>query len=430
MHVNAIPEALDFEEQFLFRRLVEHMNEGVWIVDNDHRTLYVNPKFCSMMGCDCEDVVGVLAYDLFDEASRHRVRRIDKTERSQGISSSYEATIVTKRGERIPALISGAPLSEGRTLGIITDLRELKKREERERLLNFAMSYASDGMIVVNRSGNIEFWNKGAKTIFGYSKEEVIGAKLSVIFDEADVESVLGPAEIRYRLEFSAKHKNAQRVTVSTTVNPLPETNLTESGPISLLIVRDITAERKFEEELALKYQKMREAYNKLGVVRRQLDYVFELAEMCQQFEYRKPVADYVVNSMIMLTRSDACILRCYNEKTGILEMISSFGVNEKWRSKASIPLKNGLVEKAFEQGAPLKVVDLTKEPRYGSLHMARAHNFSSLLVIPLIFQTKLIGSMSLYVTPEKKLEIFENEFIEQYARMLSVMLAHLRPDA
>jgi len=111
------------DNDLLFRRLVEHMNEAVWVIDRDQKTLYVNPQFCRLMGFSFDEILGVNAYDFLDEVSKKWVMRIDEVERSRGISSTYEVVLISKSGEQIPVLISGAPLSEGKTIAIITDLR-------------------------------------------------------------------------------------------------------------------------------------------------------------------------------------------------------------------------------------------------------------------------------------------------------------------
>ena len=42
----------------LYRRLVDHMNEAVWMGDKYERTMYVNPKFCELMGYTLDEVIG------------------------------------------------------------------------------------------------------------------------------------------------------------------------------------------------------------------------------------------------------------------------------------------------------------------------------------------------------------------------------------
>ena len=123
-------------------------------------------------------------------------------------------------------------------------------------------------------------------------------------------------------------------------------------------------------------------------------------------------------------TTTGRCVLRLYNEKKDTLELVSSFGLASDWQGKSSIKYKNSLIEKAFNLGSPLKIIDITAEPKYQSKRLAKKNNLCSLLLIPLIFESKLVGSISIYASPEKKLEIFENEFIEKYAKLIEIVAA------
>ncbi|PIR52502.1 hypothetical protein COU76_06085, partial [Candidatus Peregrinibacteria bacterium CG10_big_fil_rev_8_21_14_0_10_49_10] len=406
----------------IYRRLVEHMNEAVWMGDANELTVYANPKFCEVMEMTLEEMLSRPSYDFWDEESKKRVQQVNEGERKKGVSSSYEGTLVSKTGKRIPVLLSGTPLADGGTIGIMTDLSELKKKEEKERVLSSAIVYGTDAVCTVDGTGKIQSWNKGAKTIFGYSESEVQGKTLACIFAKGDYEPLLQETNVQYNIELTGIHKHKQDVIVSMTVCPIVPVE--RHRPTAFMfIARDITAQRKFEEELMLKYEKIRDAYNKFGVTRRQMDYVFDLTLLCASTHDNKALADFVVNSVVMLSRADACTLRLYNEKHETLTLLSSFGVTRDWMGKATVKYKGSLVEKAFEQGAPLKVIDIMKEPRYSSPHLAKKHNFCSSLVIPLTFHSKLVGSLSLYVTPEKKLELFENDFIEKYAMLVGIVL-------
>jgi PAS domain S-box-containing protein len=417
------------KHESLYRTLVEHMNEAVWMGDKHERTIYANPKFCELMEYSLQEMLGKESYEFWDKESSKRVRRVNLTDRRQGTASSYEGTLVSKTGNRIPVLLSGTPLPEGGTIGIMTDLRELKKKEEKERVLSSAIMYGMDAVIEVDSDGKIRSWNRGAKTIFGYSTKEMENCSLDTIFSPADRKDIMRVLTVRYNIQFHGMHKNKQPVTVSVTISPI--IHMKGTAPSSfLLIVRDMTAQRKFEEELMVKYQKMREAYNRFGIIRRQTDYIFDFVSLSSQQKDRRVLADYIVNSVIMLSRADGCVLRFYNKRYHTLELASFFGVGEDWRGKAHIHLKGSLVEKAFKSGMPLKIVDLTKEPGYSSTYLAKKHNFCSSLILPLVFRSEIIGSLSLYVTPEKKLELFENDFIEQYALLIGCILASSAPAA
>lgn len=412
-------------KESMYQRLVEHMNEAVWVGDKDECTVYANPKFCEVMGYTLDEMMGRKSYDFWTKESANKVKNVNLSKRKKGMSSSYEGELLTKDGETVPVLLSGTPLPGGGTTGIMTDLRELKKKEEKERILNKAIQYSTDAVIVFNKKGKIKSWNKGAKIVFGYKKDEIVGSRLDKVFLREDVKSMLNHSEVMYNFELKGKHKNKKEITTSVTLSPIFAEDDRKTVLSYLLIARDITNQVKFEEDLALKYKKMTEAFNKFGVIRRQMDYVFELLDVFKESTDKKNVADFVVSSIIMLTRVDACVLRLYNKKKDSLDLVSCFGLASDWEGKSSIKYDNSLAEKAFEQGSSLKIIDITKEPKYQSKYLANKNSLCSLLLIPLSFGSDLIGSLSLYVTLDKKLEIFENEFIEKYANLIAVILSH-----
>lgn len=403
-------------------KLIDHMNEAVWVGDENERTVYANPKFCDLLGYKLKDIIGEESYIFWDEESAEKVRSVNTTKRKKGISSSYEGSLLTKKGKKVPVLLSGTPLPDGGTIGIITDLTELKKKETQAEIMSKAISFATDAIITFDKKGKILSWNNGAKIVFGHKEEKIVGKKLKKIFNADEVDSILNHLEVLHNFELNGIHQNKSQVLVSATLTPI----FRNDGRLNfyMLIARDITSQSKFEEEISLKYKKMKEAYNKFGTIRRQMDYVFDLLEMCKEYHDKQTVFDFIVSSIIMLARVDACVLRIYNKDKNSLEMVSSFGVANDWHGKSSIKYRNSLTEKAVIAGNPLKIIDITKEPKYQSKYLAKKNNLYSLLLIPLRFKSEPVGSLSLYAAPEKKLEIFENDFIEKYASLVEVVVA------
>lgn len=410
------------KSESLFKKLIENMNEAVWMGDAAEKTVYANPKFCQMLGFRLEEILGKESFYFWDKETAKRVRWINVHHRMKGMSSSYEGNLLTKSEKKIPVLVSGTPLPDGGTYGIITDLSELKEKEQARRVLSSAVEYATDAIVIFDNTGKVISWNKGAKIIFGYKKDEIIGQALDRIFPKEGLVTLLEHSRILYNVELRGIHKNRHPVSISATLTPIVSEDK-KSITFCLLIARDITTQKKFEEELAIKYQKMKEAYNKFGVIRRQMDYVFEILELCDGNHDEKGIADYIVSSLIMLTRADACVLRLYNPRRNTLDYLSSFGVGIEWQGKANIPLDGSLGEQAFQNHQSIKIIDVAREPRYRSASLAKKNKLCSLLLIPLQFQSKPIGTLSLYTRPEKKLEIFENEFIEKYAKLIEIIL-------
>jgi PAS domain S-box-containing protein len=286
-------------------------------------------------------------------------------------------------------------------------------------LLNLAIEYANDAIMVFSDEGEIRFWNKGAKIIFGYKPEEIIGQNLEKLFKSDDAVSMLEHSEVLYNSVLHAKHQANHQIIVSATLTPV-NTDKT----FFLLICRDITNQHRFEEELTLKYQKLKEAYNEFGILRRQTDYIFDLLTLCEDEKDEQTIGDYIVTSVIMLTQADACNLRKYNKRKNSMDLVSSFGVTNDWQGNASIKFPGSLAEKAFKQNTPLRILDVLSEPLYQSKSLAQKHNLSSLLEIPLVFRNQPVGTLALYLRANKKLEIFENDFIEKYAKLISLIMA------
>ncbi len=405
-------------------KLITHMNEGVWVGDKHERTVYANPRFCEMTGYSLDEMIGQESYIFWDKESAERVRDVNTRKRKKGISSSYEGNLLNKSGEKIPVLLSGTPLPDGGTIGIMTDLTSLKQKEAKEKILTTAIRFATDVIVVFNSDGEIASWNKGAKIVFGYKQDEMVGEKIYKVLPEEEIRKYMNQAGATFNVELGGTHRNNSHIKIAATLTPIFGEDK-KGIEFYLLIGRDITSQMKFEDELTVKYQKMKDAYNQLGVVRRQMDYIFEILDLFGSRD-RKSITNFIVSSIIMLTRADACVLRLFNEKKGTLDLLSSFGVSDAWQGKKTIKYKNSLIEKAYNLKTPLRIVDLARESRHQSINLAKKHNFSSLLLIPLQFNSRLVGSLSLYTTPEKKLEILENEFIEKYAKLIEVILAKL----
>jgi PAS domain S-box-containing protein len=404
----------------LYRKLVENMNEAVWMGDQNEDTVYVNPKLCELIEYTPEELVGKKSTIFWDQKTIQKIKEVNQLERKKGISSTYEGTLITKSGTHIPVLSHGSPLPDGGTIGIMTDLRELRQQEFANELLKNAIEHSSDAIVIFDANLKVNLWNKGAKITFGYKSEEMINTSLEKIFNPDELLFVIHEAQNVRNIELEAEHQSGQPLKIGATFTPVKDHGLLDGY---LLIARDITNQSKMEEELEIKYKKIKEAYTELGLMRRQMDYVFELLALKEQDVDKKSITDFIVSSVIMLTRVDACILREYLPEKNQLKLVSSFGVSEDWQGKSVIDFNGSLTERAFKNGSPLKIVDLSRDYKYQSHHLAKKNNLSSLLLIPLIFHGQLLGSLSLYVGPEKKLEIFENDFIEKYAKILEMIL-------
>ena len=398
------------------------MNEAVWVWDKNEKTIYANPKFCELVWKDLDSILWVESYEFWDSDSGKRVKYENTNYRKRWLNSSYEWRLIGKNNKTIPVLLNWTPLPDWWSIWIMTDLRVLKKKEELEQILSKSISYAPSAIIIFDDQEHIKLWNKWAKIIFWYREWEMNNNIITKIFSKEEINPIIDHSNNIHIVELYWRHKNWNNVKVSATLTKI-SWSFEDSASYYLIIARDISAESKLEEELASKYHKIREAYNQFWIIKRQMDYIFEFIDIFNEADNIKTLWDYIVTSVIMLTRIDTCVLKTYNSKTSYLELMSYFWAVEWWSWQNNVKFKGSLAEKAYLQNSPLKILDLTKEPKLQSLHLARNNNLCSLLLIPLVSRWQFIWSLYLYTSLNKKIEIFENDFIEKYAKVIEVVL-------
>jgi PAS domain S-box-containing protein len=125
------------ESEERYRLLVETMNEGLVVVDEDNRITYCNSRFCEMIQYECTASLGRSIGDFLDEKNREIVD-IESEKRKEGDHSTYEVEFRRSDGHSVPVTVSPRPIfnSEGEYIGsfaIITDI-SYRKRTEHELL--------------------------------------------------------------------------------------------------------------------------------------------------------------------------------------------------------------------------------------------------------------------------------------------------------
>lgn len=129
-----IEEALRRSEEH-HRTLIETMNEGLSVIDQNNIITFVNEQFCEMSGYSRDELLGYNYSVLLDKENQHIFKK-QWAERLSGDATPYELTVTRKDGKKIHALVSPKPLfdDEGKFAGsfaILTDITDRKQAEEK-----------------------------------------------------------------------------------------------------------------------------------------------------------------------------------------------------------------------------------------------------------------------------------------------------------
>ena len=125
----------------LFRRMAETSRDGLWVLDDEGRTLYANPRMAELLGRTPADMLGVLLTDVTDEAGQEVVAGYLASLAAAPVDyegrDDLEGRLVRTDGSTAWVAASVGPLKDedGNRIGWLhrlTDRTEAKVRADRQ----------------------------------------------------------------------------------------------------------------------------------------------------------------------------------------------------------------------------------------------------------------------------------------------------------
>ncbi len=145
------------ENEERLKTIFESANEGFWLIDNDSRTIDINPCMCRILGRKREDIIGRSIFN-FVEGRNWKICQDQLAKRELGKSGTYEVAYSRPDLTQIPCLCSATPLMDDRgektgSFGMITDISVQKKTEA---ALHTLFQKSADGILLIERNKYIE----------------------------------------------------------------------------------------------------------------------------------------------------------------------------------------------------------------------------------------------------------------------------------
>src|SRR3954468_21593661 len=113
--------------------IVAETSQGIWAVDADDRTTFVNARMAEMVGARPEEMLGASLYDFLDVDSGASTRIALKRRRT-GVAEYREVELRTGDGSSLHAFVESIPLidSEGRYAGAVAMVADISRRKQIE----------------------------------------------------------------------------------------------------------------------------------------------------------------------------------------------------------------------------------------------------------------------------------------------------------
>jgi two-component system, cell cycle sensor histidine kinase and response regulator CckA len=251
-----------------FRALTENTSDWIWEVDQSFVFTYTSPKVKDLLGYEPNEIIGKTPFDLMPE---HEAKRISDIAHSMLAShepfTSLENINLRKDGRQVILETSGVPTfdKDGKFSGyrgIDRDITERKRAEEALRVseekYRLVVENANDAIFIA-QDGKIKFSNTQLANLSGYSEEELTKVTFSDFLHAEDKDMVVDRHQRRLRGEevpatysFRVINKAGETLWVEAHIVLINW----EGRPASLNFLRDITIQKKLEEQL-LHAQKM-----------------------------------------------------------------------------------------------------------------------------------------------------------------------------
>jgi PAS domain S-box-containing protein len=258
-----------------YRQILESAHLGVWQVNPEMLTDYVNPSMARMLGYSVEEMLGRPLSDFLDNDEMANARASIQRQRG-GASERQEQTFLCRDGSTIEVLISvNAVLDDAGArignLAIVTDVTEQRRTEthlrETETFLAGLTASMEEGLLTLDSDSRIATVNHSAESLLGYTASELAGQTLCAgLGCGRDPERCPPGKQCRLR-EIGAsvdpmrmddetfRCKDGARLAVDLSAAPLGDDQRGLTGRV--VVFRDITERKRASEHARLELEEM-----------------------------------------------------------------------------------------------------------------------------------------------------------------------------
>jgi diguanylate cyclase (GGDEF)-like protein/PAS domain S-box-containing protein len=183
------------EQEAQYRRIVETATEGLWVLDKDNCTKFVNQQMAFMLGYREDEMLGKMLFAFMDDEGVE-IAQSNLERRRQGICEAHDFKFRRKDGTDLWAIVSTAPFfdSDGEyagALGMLSDITDRKQAEEAlrksEEQFRLMFELAPIGIALNSLDGHFLKVNQALCHALGYTPKELLNRTFAEITHADDL---------------------------------------------------------------------------------------------------------------------------------------------------------------------------------------------------------------------------------------------------
>lgn len=144
-------------------------------------------------------------------------------------------------------------------------------------------------------------------------------------------------------------------------------------------------------------YKKYRHKINELTTAKEELRGILKINNAFGLTPDLKKVSNLIARLTCKIMHADACIIRLFDEKRGILLLEGGWGFKKNHLSPSPIKLGESICGKAAQIGRAVVVGDLSKESSLKYPEIIKREGLVSVVAMPMMLKKKILGVISAY---------------------------------
>jgi PAS domain S-box-containing protein len=265
-----------------YRALLEAAPDAMVVVNPKSQIVLLNLQAENQFGYQRDELVGQPVKNIIPDGFAERLiadgTRTAAEALAQQMGTGIELSARRKDGSRFPIEIMLSPLASPEGVLVTAAIRDISVRKAAEKhLMEMEGRYrglleaAPDPMVLVNQGGEIVLVNLQAEKVFGYRRDELVGAKATILIspdstDRLRVYTQRCPdgafaEQSRTGIDLDGRHKDGSVIRIAVSLSRLE----TAEGILLAVAIRDVTTRKKAELVLLRTIEDLNRSNEELG---------------------------------------------------------------------------------------------------------------------------------------------------------------------